>query len=129
MSQDSGERWKEVQHWLGEAAVGKLWPVRADRLVAAASRADVRYRQLGGESRGSYGANATYYRFHPEDVQRAAVDIAEGRIPIPPEWRTDTAEGQQAERWERTKSTITCLVIVVLVVIPLMVAFVYGLVH
>jgi hypothetical protein len=129
MSQVSRDRQAEARDWLDEAAVRKVWPVRADKLVAVANRADVRYRQFGGESRGSYGANSTYYRFHPDDVRRAAADFAEGRIETPPAWRTDTPEGQRAERWERTKFRLSCLAVVVLVVIPLTAVLVYSLVH
>ncbi|MFG2339508.1 hypothetical protein [Streptomyces yangpuensis] len=45
------------------------------------------------------GAEPTTYYFHPGDVRRAAPTIAEGRVDIPSDWRTDTPDGRRAEFW------------------------------
>lgn len=45
------------------------------------------------------GAEPTFYHFHPGDVRRAAPAIAEGRVDIPSDWRTDTPDGRRAEFW------------------------------
>ncbi|MGW9594972.1 hypothetical protein ACWHLZ_32290 [Streptomyces chartreusis] len=89
----------EEEPWLSSDEVAKLWPVRKDWLPGAARRADVRVRRSGGASRGTWGAEPTFYHFHPEDVRRAAPAIAEGHVDIPSNWRTDTPDGRRAEFW------------------------------
>ncbi|MFF5922799.1 hypothetical protein ACFY8C_31445 [Streptomyces flavochromogenes] len=87
------------ERWLSSDEVAKLWPVRRDWLPGAAHRADVRVRRHGGASRGTWGAEPTFYSFHPGDVRRAAPAIAEGRVDIPSNWRTDTPDGRRTEFW------------------------------
>ncbi|MEV6397113.1 hypothetical protein AB0M39_20420 [Streptomyces sp. NPDC051907] len=89
----------EEEPWLSSDEVAKLWPVRRDWLPGVARRADVRVRRFGGASRGTWGAEPTFYYFHPGDVRRAAPAIAEGRVDIPSDWRTDTPDGRRAEFW------------------------------
>ncbi|MFI5761931.1 hypothetical protein ACIA8F_13425 [Streptomyces sp. NPDC051563] len=89
----------EEEGWLSSDEVARLWPVRKDCLPRAAHLADVRVRTYGGASRGTWGAEPTFYSFHPGDVQRAAEAIAEGRVDIPSALRTDTADGRRAEFW------------------------------
>ena len=48
---------------------------------------------------------------HPQDVRQAAAGIAEGRVDIPSLWRTDTRDGQRAERWSRFRFHLTCLTV------------------
>ncbi|MFB6583193.1 hypothetical protein ACFCYC_38260 [Streptomyces sp. NPDC056402] len=89
----------EEEPWLSSDEVAKLWPVRKDWLSGVAYRADVRVRRVGGKDRGTWGAEPTIYYFHPGDVHRAAPAIAEGRVDIPSDWRTDTPDGRRAEFW------------------------------
>lgn len=114
-----------AERWLRDYEVQKLWPVRGDKVFSAASRAGVRYRVVQGRSRGTYGADPTYHLFHPGDVRQAATAMAEGRVDLPPLWRTDTPEGQRAERWSRFRFNATCLVIL-LVAAGLLGLAVYG---
>ncbi|MEU6817912.1 hypothetical protein [Streptomyces sp. NPDC046860] len=93
------EATEDEEPWLSSAEVAKLWPVRKDWLPTAAHLADVRVRRFGGESRGTWGAEPTFYHFHPGDVRRATVAIAEGRVDIPSELRTDTTVGRRREFW------------------------------
>ncbi|MFF2361213.1 hypothetical protein ACFVU0_00610 [Streptomyces sp. NPDC058122] len=110
---DSGapEPAQEEERWLDRREVAELWPVREEWLPGAARRADVRVRQYGGESRGTYGAAPTFYSYHPGDARRAATAIAEGRVDIPSVWRTDTPEGRRAEYWSRFRFRLTCAVV------------------
>ncbi|MEU8775550.1 hypothetical protein [Streptomyces sp. NPDC048606] len=87
----------EEEPWLTRDEVAKLWPVREDWLSGAAYRAGVRVRRVSGRSLGTWGAEPTRYYFHPEDVRGAASAIAEGRVDLPADWRTDTPEGRRAE--------------------------------
>ncbi|MFE1228773.1 hypothetical protein [Streptomyces sp. NPDC058745] len=112
----------EEEPWLSGHKVAELWPVRKDWLPSAARRADVRVRQYGGESRGTYGAAPTYYHYHPEDVRRAATAITEGRIDIPTVWRTDTPDGRRAENWSRLRLRLTCAVLLAPILLPLALA-------
>ncbi|MEU1519169.1 hypothetical protein ABZ490_44755 [Streptomyces sp. NPDC005811] len=89
----------EEEPWLSSDEVAKLWPVRKDWLPGVARRADVRVRSFGGASRGTWGAEPTFYSFHPGDVRRAAPAIAAGHVDIPSDWRTDTPDGRRAEFW------------------------------
>jgi len=89
----------EEEPWLSSDEVAKVWPVRKDWLPGVARRADVRVRSFGGASRGTWGAEPTFYYFHPGDVRRAAPAIAEGQVDIPSDWRTDTPDGRRAEFW------------------------------
>ncbi|AVV46599.1 hypothetical protein C6376_39825 [Streptomyces sp. P3] len=89
----------EEEPWLSSDEVAKLWPVRKDWLPGVAHRADVRVRRSGGASRGTWGAEPTFYHFHPGDVRRAAPAIAEGHLDIPSNWRTDTPDGRRTEFW------------------------------
>ncbi|MFF0430493.1 hypothetical protein ACFYUJ_39825 [Streptomyces sp. NPDC004520] len=89
----------QEEPWLSSDEVAKLWPVRKDWLPGVARRTDVRVRTSGGASRGTWGAEPTFYYFHPEDVRRAASTIADGHIDIPSNWRTDTPAGRRAEFW------------------------------
>ncbi|MER5949518.1 hypothetical protein ABT127_26050 [Streptomyces sp. NPDC001904] len=89
----------EEESWLSSEEVAKLWPVRKDWLPGVARRADVRIRSFGGASRGTWGAEPTFYHFHPGDVRRAAPAISEGHVDIPSNWRTDTPDGRRAEFW------------------------------
>lgn len=100
----------EEEPWLTGHQVAKVWPVRAHYLPNVAHRADVRVRTFGGESRGTYGAAPIYHRYHPGDVRRAAVAIAEGRVGIPSKWRTDTPKGRRAEYWEGFAFSLACSV-------------------
>ncbi|MER6564600.1 hypothetical protein ABT300_44265, partial [Streptomyces sp. NPDC001027] len=90
---------REEEPWLSSDEVAKLWPVRKDWLPGVAHRADVRVRSSGGASRGTWGAEPTFYHFHPGDVRRAAPAIAEGHLDIPSNWRTDTPDGRRTEFW------------------------------
>ncbi|MFJ9520990.1 hypothetical protein ACIRPK_22390 [Kitasatospora sp. NPDC101801] len=110
---------QEEEPWLDSREVVALWPVREDWLRGAAGRADVRIRQFGGESRGTYGAAPTYYHYHPGDVRRAAAAFAEGRVDIPSVWRTDTPDGRRAEYWSRFRFRLTCAVMLALVLLLL----------
>ncbi|MFB6559623.1 hypothetical protein ACFCYH_12170 [Streptomyces sp. NPDC056400] len=83
----------------GKSTGSSSRPVRKDWLSGVAYRADVRVRRVGGEDRGTWGAEPTIYYFHPGDVHRAAPAIAEGRVDIPSDWRTDTPDGRRAEFW------------------------------
>ncbi|MFF8868133.1 hypothetical protein ACF08B_39575 [Streptomyces sp. NPDC015139] len=67
-------------------------------------------RTYGGEGRGTYGAALTFYDYHPDDVQRAATAIAEGRLDIPAVWRTDTRVGRRVEYWSTFLSRLTMLI-------------------
>ncbi|MER6678239.1 hypothetical protein [Streptomyces sp. NPDC000983] len=89
----------EEEPWLSSDEVARLWPVRKLWLPGVAYRADVRVRRVGGESRGTWGAEPTFHYFHPGDVHRAAPAIAEGSVDIPSDWRTDTPDGRRAEFW------------------------------
>ncbi|MEV8097943.1 hypothetical protein [Kitasatospora sp. NPDC085879] len=109
----------EEEPWLNSREVAALWPVREDWLPGAAGRADVRVRQVGGESRGTYGAAPTYYYYHPGDARQAATAIAEGRVDIPSVWRTDTPDGRRAECWSRFRFRLTCGVLLALVLLVL----------
>ncbi|MFE5792262.1 hypothetical protein ACFQ8C_06730 [Streptomyces sp. NPDC056503] len=100
----------EEEPWLSGGEAARLWPVRAERLERAARQAGVRTRKFGGESRGTYGAAPNYYHYHPADVRRAAADLAEGRLDLPPHWRTDTPEGRRAERRSRLRLRLSCVV-------------------
>ncbi|MDX2391066.1 MULTISPECIES: hypothetical protein [unclassified Streptomyces] len=73
--------------------------MRKNWLPGVAYRADVRVRRVGGESRGTWGAEPTFHYFHPGDVHRAAPAIAEGSVDIPSDWRTDTPDGRRVEFW------------------------------
>ncbi|MFG3198636.1 hypothetical protein ACGFYT_21185 [Streptomyces sp. NPDC048208] len=90
---------EEEEPWLSSDEVAKLWPVRKDWLPRAAHLADVRVRRFGGESRGTWGAEPTFYHFHPGDVRRATAAITEGHVDIPSELRTDTPDGRRREFW------------------------------
>lgn len=89
----------EEEPWLSSDEVAKLWPVRKIWLPGVARRADVRVRSFGGASRGTWGAEPTFYYFHPGDVHRAAPAVAGGDVDIPSDWRTDTPDGRRAEFW------------------------------
>ncbi|MFH7596353.1 hypothetical protein WDV06_14785 [Streptomyces racemochromogenes] len=89
----------EEEPWLSSDEVAKLWPVRKDWLPGVARRTGVRVRSFGGASRGTWGAEPTFYSFHPGDVRRVAPGIADGQVDIPSEWRTDTPRGRRAEFW------------------------------
>ncbi|KDN82201.1 hypothetical protein [Kitasatospora cheerisanensis] len=96
-----------AEPWLTGGEVAALWPVRTEVLPQAARRAGIRVRAIGGESRGTYGAAPVFYRYHPGDVRRAAAELAERRIDLPPAWRTDTPEGRRAEFWTRLGARVT----------------------
>lgn len=85
-----------------------MWPVREDRLPGTAGCAGVGVRRFGGESRGTYEAAPTYCSYHPGDARRAATAIAEGRVDIPPVWRTDTPEGPAGGARSRLRWRLTC---------------------
>lgn len=107
----------EEEEWLNSSEVAKLWPVRELWLSGVAHRADVRVRRIGGASRGTWGAEPTFYYFHPGDVRRAAAAIAEGHVDIPSRWRTDTPDGRREEFWgtltARVAGTLMLAVLVV----------------
>ncbi|MEV6195715.1 hypothetical protein AB0M19_25310 [Streptomyces sp. NPDC051920] len=115
----SPESAREEERWLDSREVAGLWPVREEWVPVAAGRAEVRVRQYGGESRGTYGAAPTFYSYHPEDVRRAATAIAEGRVDIPSVWRTDTPDGRRAEYWSRFRFRLSCTFALTLVLLIL----------
>ncbi|WP_258318870.1 hypothetical protein [Streptomyces griseorubiginosus] len=102
--------------WLSSDEVAKLWPIRKDWLSGAAHRADVRVRRSGGASRGTWGAEPTFYHFHPEDVRRAAPAIAEGHVDIPSVWRTDTPDGRRREFWGTLSARVAGTLVLALLV-------------
>lgn len=42
--------------------------------------------------------------------------VAEGRVDLPPVWRTDTPDGRRAEHWSRFRRRLTCTVVLALAV-------------
>ncbi|WP_030321536.1 hypothetical protein [Streptomyces sp. NRRL B-3229] len=108
-------REEDEEPWLHSDEVSELWQVRKHWLPSVAALADVRSREFGGESRGTYGAAPTFHHYHPGDARRAASTIAEGGVEIPSTWRLDTPAGRLVEKGSLFAFRLGCLVVVALV--------------
>ncbi|MFD7450619.1 hypothetical protein [Kitasatospora sp. NPDC059827] len=117
------------ERWMGASEVVRIWHVRRDYLGKVARLCEVPVRSHVGESRGTYGSAPGWSTYRAEDMRRAAPDIVEGRIDIPPLWRTDTREGRRAQFWEDLRLTLTCLVPVAFILFCFVMAIVSAIWH